>query len=187
MHCALQNTIASFETFIPTLEAAFTAAGIPQKESWRAVGDSLLAQLEAETEAVRREYESSQLQPPTNEQPKPTAVLKPASTDQEIPKPAVNDASASSVQLPLADQQPKPTRTGQNAMEQRLKEALKSAEHLGSGSRNPQGTAKGPQEPQGADEDDVADVDEVEDGTAVSKETAASEPWNGWDWTGVVL
>ena len=57
----LQNTIARLKALIPTLEAAFTAAGITDRSSWEADGDNILAQLEAETEAVRREYTASQL------------------------------------------------------------------------------------------------------------------------------
>lgn len=69
----LQNTIASLKAFIPTLEAAFGAAGITEKESWAAACDSLLAQLEVETEAVRWGYLTSQ-QPPSDQPPKPVAA-----------------------------------------------------------------------------------------------------------------
>lgn len=89
----MQNTIASFTTFIPTLEEAFTAAGIAERKSWAVVGDSLLAQLEAETEVVRQQYVASQLQPPADQQSKPAATVKGTSTGQDIPKPASKDAS----------------------------------------------------------------------------------------------
>lgn len=152
----LQNTIASLETLIPILEAAFTAARIGERGSWRLVGESLLARLEGETEAVRQEYLASQLQLPAAQQPKPAAISRPARTDQHI-------------------------------LEQALKKALESAQQLSVGSRNPQETAKGRQEPQGADEDDAVHVEEVEKGAAGSKGSAALSPWNGWDWTGDVV
>ena len=79
MGYVLQSTIANLKAFIPTLEAAFTAAGIPQRESWGAAGDNLLAKLEAETEAVRREYTASQ---PPVQPPQPNAASAPVSTGE---------------------------------------------------------------------------------------------------------
>ena len=89
MGYVLQSTIANLKAFIPTLEAAFTAAGIPQRESWGAAGDAILAQLEAETEAVRRGYTALQLLTPPAEQPEPKAAPAPTSTDREYTFPGL--------------------------------------------------------------------------------------------------
>ena len=67
--------------------AAFTAASIPERDSWQAAGDALLTQLEAETEAVRREYTASQLPTPPAQQPEPSAAPAPPSASGEFTLP----------------------------------------------------------------------------------------------------
>lgn len=76
----LQNTIAGLKALIPTLEAAFTSAGIMERASWEAAGENLLSQLEAETEGVRLDYVASQHQPPRDLQPELASSPEAAST-----------------------------------------------------------------------------------------------------------
>ena len=195
----LQNTIASLKTLIPTLESAFAAAGITEKDSWGAESDRVLAQLEGEPESVRQEYVASQLQPPLDEGLEPTAKvslkpvatdqeapklepaaevsLKPVATDQEAPKPALNDDSKTAEKpLQLGQQVPQEAAQHQGA-------SPDSAKQLGSGNPGPPEAAKALQEPQEADEDDGVDLDEVDSGKAGPADPAESSR----DWTGDVL
>ena len=55
-YSATQSTVAQLMYFVPTLEAAFKAAGIRENESWPKGRSGLLNLLEAETEAVREEH-----------------------------------------------------------------------------------------------------------------------------------
>lgn len=164
----LQNTIAGFETFIPTLEKAFAAAGIAERESWGAVSGSLLARLEAETEALRQKYVSSQLQQPTDQKPKSAAASdKLTNTDKPITKPAAQTSTDKDDAKPAAQ------------------DASTVAQQPDSQSQKPQATSQILQLPQAADEDDAVDLDEVEDGKSGMKHPAASNPSD--DWNGDVL
>lgn len=85
VYCIVQNTIADMKAFIPTLEAAFSAAGIPERDSWVVTSANILSVLEAETESIRKDHTPAVKQqlPATEQQPSPIGVRKVAFPDGE--------------------------------------------------------------------------------------------------------
>lgn len=173
--CVVQNTIANMKAFIPTLEAAFSAAGIPERDSWVITSTTILAVLEAEIETLRRENLPAVQQqlPATEQHPSQIGTGKVAFPDDEQYK----SSDIGGFELVLID-------------------AAKTANEASKVGKGREGAGKTLilNEPQEADDgdDDEEDVSVAQDGkkdpkdilTGLQSTTAIQ---SSKDWTGSVL
>lgn len=174
-YSVMQNTIANMKAFIPTLEAAFSAAGIPERDSWVITSTTILAVLEAETATIRRENSPAVQQqlPATEQHPSRIGIGKVAFPDEEQYK----SSDIGGFELVLVD-------------------AAKAANEVSKVGKGREGVKKTLilNEPQEADDgdDDEEDLSAAQDGTKDPKVNLAGIQsktviQTSKDWTGSVL
>ena len=169
MHCSLQHTIAKLSALIPTLELAFSAAHIPEKDSWIETSVNTLTLLEADTEQIRHAHLlASQQQLPAVVQ---HTDIKRTHKDQEQP-------------VPLT----KPANTVVAAQTLVLASKLKHADRVVSTGQGERKSGNELNEPLGDDKDVIADLDDADDGRARKEESVKLQiPNVSRAWTGEVL